>query len=188
MGSNIAFTNENLTSTIIYELIILYTVSVFLKIRDKKLSLDNNLSIPRVVLYGIMLALFYYAVYFVLLIAINLFQHNDSSFISNITLSKSLHPLVIIFMSIVNPVFEETIVTGYVINTLSDRKGVLTALNISVLIRFLYHLYQGPAAAVTIIPLGLIFGFVYLKWKNIWPLTIAHGIMDFLSLYFGSLF
>jgi membrane protease YdiL (CAAX protease family) len=91
---------------------------------------------------------------------------------------------LIIAVSIINPIFEEAIVVGYIIPVLKDRTGVLFAINISVLVRLLYHLYQGPIAAITIIPMGLIFAFVYTKWKNIWPLIIAHSIMDFIAFSF----
>jgi membrane protease YdiL (CAAX protease family) len=109
---------------------------------------------------------------------------NNSAFYSQEIVNKEINLFIIVAISIINPIFEELIVVAYIITALSQRKGALFAVNVSVLIRFLYHLYQGPAAALSIIPLGLIFALVYLKWKNIWPLIIAHGIMDFIGLYF----
>ena len=47
-------------------------------------------------------------------------------------------------------------------------------MSVSAFVRLLYHTYQGPLAIVTILPLGLIFAAVYLKWRNLWPLVLAH--------------
>jgi hypothetical protein len=29
-----------------------------------------------------------------------------------------------------------------------------------------------------ILPIGLLFGFVYWKWRRLWPLFIAHALFD----------
>ncbi len=57
-------------------------------------------------------------------------------------------------------------------------------LSASTLLRFLYHLYQGPLASISILPLGLLFGLVYWRWRNLWPLIVAHTITNILSFAF----
>ena len=37
--------------------------------------------------------------------------------------------------------------------------------------------------AVTCLLVGLIFGFAYWRWRQLWPLFIAHAIMDFYALH-----
>jgi membrane protease YdiL (CAAX protease family) len=37
-------------------------------------------------------------------------------------------------------------------------------------------------AALTILPLGLVFAMVYWRWRLVWPLIVAHGVMDFMGL------
>jgi membrane protease YdiL (CAAX protease family) len=88
----------------------------------------------------------------------------------------------VIAVSIVNPIFEEVFVSGYVVTALKRRASMWTAINVSVAIRLLYHLYQGPGAAITILPLALIFAYVYARWERLWPLIIAHAAFDFLAL------
>jgi membrane protease YdiL (CAAX protease family) len=51
----------------------------------------------------------------------------------------------------------------------------------SVAIRVLYHLYQGPASA-GIIPIGFVFAYWYARTGRLWPAVIAHGLMDFFGL------
>lgn len=50
------------------------------------------------------------------------------------------------------------------------------------------HLYQGSAGLTMTFLFGLAFGFIYLKYKNIWVNIIVHGLIDtvFLTLsYLG---
>jgi len=88
--------------------------------------------------------------------------------------------LVAIFI-VVNSVFEEVTVTGYIVTALSEQ-GAALAITASTLIRFAYHLYQGPTATISILPLGLLFAGVYWRWRNLWPLMVAHTIANFFAL------
>jgi membrane protease YdiL (CAAX protease family) len=90
-------------------------------------------------------------------------------------------PSVIAF-AIVNPVFEETFVCGYVIAALRGRSQPRTAINASVAIRLLYHLYQGPAAAIGIVPFGLILAYWYARSGRLWPAITAHAAANLLDL------
>ena len=57
---------------------------------------------------------------------------------------------------------------------------------LSAAIRFDCHIEQGPISALTILPLGLIFAAVYWRWRRVWPLVVAHGVMDFLGMMPGQ--
>jgi membrane protease YdiL (CAAX protease family) len=87
----------------------------------------------------------------------------------------------VIVASIVNPIFEETFVSGYVISVLKERADVSTAITISTAIRLLYHLYQGPIAFAGIIPVGLVFAWWYARTGRLWPVIVAHGLGDFIA-------
>lgn len=84
--------------------------------------------------------------------------------------------------SIVNPVFEEVVVCGYVIATLSRRFGQTTAVNVSVVIRASYHLYQGIAALPFHLAYGLIQAYTYVRVGRLWPLVVSHAVLDFFAL------
>jgi len=84
-------------------------------------------------------------------------------------------------VSIFNPVFEEVFVCGYIVTAVAKRRNMWTAINISVAIRVLYHLYQGPAAGA-IVPVGLVFACWYAWTGRLWPVVIAHSILDFVGL------
>jgi len=89
-------------------------------------------------------------------------------------------PAAMLAFIVVNSFFEEIIVSGYVISALSAQ-GAALAITASTLLRFLYHLYQGPLASISILPLGLLFGAVFWRWRSVWPLIVAHTISNLVS-------
>lgn len=88
---------------------------------------------------------------------------------------------LVVAVAIVNPIFEETFVCGYVISVLKDRADFWSAINISIAIRLLYHLYQGPGAVISIVPFGFLMAYWYARTGRLWPVMVAHGIADFLA-------
>lgn len=90
-------------------------------------------------------------------------------------------PLAIL-TSAINPVFEETIETGYFVRSL-ERYGIWGAVLASALFRAFLHAYQGINAIVVIFPIGLIFGFVYWRWRQLWPQVVAHVLFDLYALF-----
>jgi membrane protease YdiL (CAAX protease family) len=89
---------------------------------------------------------------------------------------------IIALASLINPVFEEVFETGYVIGALKREGNIWFAINVSVGIRLLCHLYQGPLGVLSSIPIGLIFAYWYARSGRLWPLIIAHAGMDLLAL------
>lgn len=89
---------------------------------------------------------------------------------------------LVFLASTVNGMFEELFVAGYIITALRDARGTWTAINVSTVIRLLYHLYQGPLALITIVPMGLIFGYFYVRTRQLWPLILAHILIDIIGL------
>jgi membrane protease YdiL (CAAX protease family) len=93
----------------------------------------------------------------------------------------SLSLWAVILLSVVNPIFEETIESGYFINRL-ERRGMWSAVLASASFRTFLHLYGGVTAIITILPLGVIFGLVYWRRRDLWPLIVAHALFGFFSL------
>lgn len=89
---------------------------------------------------------------------------------------------VVVLVSIVNPAFEEGFLCGYVLPVLAPRRGANVAVAVSVAIRLLYHLYQGPIALLSVIPMGAILALWYLRTGRLWPPVIAHACLDFFAL------
>ena len=89
-------------------------------------------------------------------------------------------PLLILTLAI-NPVYEEMIETGYFVQSL-ERYGVWGAVLASALFRAFLHVHLGVNAIVVVFPIGLIFGFVYWRWRQLWPLVVAHALFDLYAL------
>ena len=85
---------------------------------------------------------------------------------------------------------EELFFRSYVIAQLQRMMGNKPVLHvfISAVLFAVPHVYQGISGAVTPFAFGIVFGFIYVRWKNSWINIIVHGLVDtvFLTLsYFG---
>jgi membrane protease YdiL (CAAX protease family) len=88
----------------------------------------------------------------------------------------------VLLVCAVNPVFEELFLCGYVISALRDSRGVTTAINVSAAIRVFCHFYQGAVGVVAIVPMALLFAYWYARSGRLWPLIVAHAILDLAAL------
>ena len=84
--------------------------------------------------------------------------------------------------SIVKAVFEEVLVCGYVIQSLRGRFGIALAVNASIALRMSFHLYQGPGAFLAFALLGLVFTLFYIRTGRLWPLIVAHALLEAVAL------
>ena len=96
--------------------------------------------------------------------------------------STPLGMTAVLTLSLVNPIFEEVFVCAYVIEALRKRFGETTAINVSVVIRSSYHLYQGIGALPFHFVYGLMQAYVYVRVGRLWPLIVSHALLDFLAL------
>jgi uncharacterized protein len=88
----------------------------------------------------------------------------------------------VILVSLVNGIFEEVFVVGYVMSALRDRTTLGSAVSISVGIRMLYHFYQGMFGVLTIVPFGVLLAYWYGRTGRLWPAIVAHAAYDFYAL------
>ena len=86
---------------------------------------------------------------------------------------------VLIIAAFANGFAEEVVVVGYLITRLrqlglSQNRAILA----SSVLRGLYHLYQGFGAGLGNLVMGLVFGYAWCRSGRLWPLVIAHGVID----------
>ncbi|HUO39179.1 MAG TPA: type II CAAX endopeptidase family protein [Mycobacterium sp.] len=86
---------------------------------------------------------------------------------------------VLIAAAFANGWAEEVVVVAYLLTRLrqlgmSDAKAILC----SSLLRGTYHLYQGFGAGLGNLVMGLVFGYFWRRTGRLWPLIIAHGLID----------
>jgi uncharacterized protein len=89
--------------------------------------------------------------------------------------------VAIVLLAIVNGTFEEVFLLGVLARGLR-MFGLAVAIGTSLLVRVLYHLYQGPEAAVWIAAFGLMLTLAYLATRRLWPVVLAHTLWDIVPL------
>ncbi|MGV0871687.1 CPBP family intramembrane glutamic endopeptidase [Mycolicibacterium sp. XJ879] len=86
---------------------------------------------------------------------------------------------VLLLVSFANGWAEEVIVVGFLLTRLRQlRVNPWVAVVASSVLRGLYHLYQGFGAGLGNVAMGVVFGYVYLRTGRLWPLIIAHALID----------
>lgn len=91
-------------------------------------------------------------------------------------------PITLTLSAFGNSFAEEMLVVGYLLTRLRQL-GVRenSALLISAVLRGSYHLYQGFGGFVGNLVMGLIFGRIWQRTNRIWPLVVAHTLLDIVA-------
>lgn len=82
-----------------------------------------------------------------------------------------------VIFAMVNGAFEEVFLLGVLVRGLRGY-GLSTAVGFPLLVRVLYHLYQGPLGAVWVLAFGLTFTLFYIRSGRLWPAVFAHTLWD----------
>jgi uncharacterized protein len=167
-------TSTALFSIIVYEVFALGIIILILKYRGWKFS-DFNLQFSfRLFLVGILL--FYTDLLLNLLLEFFIHPIPPPSGTSGeyYPIRNEANWISIILIVIINSIYEESILIGYLFKRLEKIHPVFVVV-ISLTIRELYHTYQGWISLINITSMGLIFGFYYYKFRKLWPVIIAHG-------------
>ena len=175
-------TNESLWVLMQFEIVVCLPIFWFLRQRQWRLDdfrLDPSLASTG---YGIVLAIAVYAAYFLIWTAAEALLPGLFEMTRRPPAAGNLSLVTIFAVSIINPLYEELLVLGYVVTALRPVKGEAFAINTSVAIRLLYHLYQGPSGVLFIVPLGLICAYWYARKGRLWSVVTAHAIFDFIAL------
>ena len=183
-GRSPVFTNIELFAAIIFEVIQLGFLAWFLRIRGwtlERFGLAFSWSSTAIGLA--LLAVTYALVVGVQYFAQVVFNYDTQGAIARAPKFDADLSMQLLFMiSVVNAIAEELFVTGYVITALQPRRGLWAAINVSVVLRLLYHLYQGPIGVLTSVPMGLLYGYLYSRTRQLWPLIVAHVALVIIAL------
>jgi membrane protease YdiL (CAAX protease family) len=178
--------NTEFNYLLIYELLALLVIGCFLKVRDWKVK-DFNLDFS-FKMVGIAFALlgFIFLINGILLCIIWLFGWKGAVIKNSFMCVPEINISIIVLVPIINPFFEELFLIGYIFKRLENLQPWIIIL-ISTVIRLTYHTYQGLKGILAITITGLVFSFYYYKYRKLAPLILAHGISNFISLYYEYL-
>lgn len=180
-SSGAPISEADLQFLILYELVVIIVLGGFLSVRGWNLQRLGFVPTVKDTGFGIGLALVAYVTYAVVWVVSNSFVHKLAEQADGL-IAPDLTLTTVLVVSLLNPIFEEIFVCGYVITTLKKTRNTSFAINVSVGIRLAYHLYQGAVGVISIIPLGFIFAYWFARTGRLWPLIIAHGIFDLTGL------
>jgi membrane protease YdiL (CAAX protease family) len=86
---------------------------------------------------------------------------------------------VLLLSALQNSLLEEVVMIGYLFTRFGELGWRWPAiLLVSAGVRGAYHLYQGFGGFVGNLIMGVIFGLIYLRWKRVGPLVVAHTLLD----------
>ncbi|WP_245601642.1 CPBP family intramembrane glutamic endopeptidase [Hamadaea tsunoensis] len=96
---------------------------------------------------------------------------------------------ILILSAIQNAILEEVIVVGYMITRLRQMKwSVPATIAASSILRGSYHLYQGFGGFLGNVVMGVVFSLVFLRWRRVGPLIVAHSLLDIVAFVGYQLF
>jgi len=181
-GSTGWYTNGHLLSVIVYELPVGGAVFAFLRLRGWSLKRIGLRVTASETLVGFGLALLNELAFYAVLLGFAIAAPELTQALATSEAKPGgFGLLTVIVLSIVNPMFEEVFVCGYVVTVLKERADASTAISISIAIRLMYHLYQGAVAFLSIIPFGFVLAWWYARTGRLWPVIVAHGLADFIA-------
>lgn len=91
--------------------------------------------------------------------------------------TPTLSPYAVVALVLVNGFYEEFFAAGYVVTALKEKGHPDLGINLGVALRVCLHIWQG-VSCVVLIPIGLIFGTWYARSGRLWPLILAHMLLN----------
>lgn len=178
--TKVEFDDARIILTLIAEIIISAICISFLWLRGYKIWERLNFS-PSLKgsIWAVGLLVASYLAYIILFIIVTAIIGRENLKVADFSFSVSVFPVLLI--SLINPLFEEAFVLGYLFDKLQT-KSLLTVVMISTLIRTSYHLYQGWIGLLSILPMGILFALTYSRTRNLWSVYLAHLAMDLIGL------
>ena len=90
--------------------------------------------------------------------------------------------MTIVVGTLINAFYEEIVYMAYGFNLWAAKYGARTAVLFSILGRLSVHTYQGTEHILPIAAWAVLFGVWYRYHRTVWPLIVAHGLIDLISI------
>jgi len=172
---NVAFTDEALLGLMSMELTCAATALFVLYFRGY--SLSSLYPRPTLVGIGLGVALYVASVLASWIVVAPFAVGQASEPIDAMLSEASLSPGALVAAAFVNGAYEEIFLLGFLVQGLRGY-GVAVAVGVSLLVRVLYHTYQGPLGAISVLAFGLVITLFYIKTNSLFPVVFAHVIGD----------
>ena len=175
----IMFTDQHLVGVVEYELLLAAVLVPWLSTRGWSPRALASSPVPADVAWGVAVWLGALATGAVVWVIVSIAQPEAARALANVPRPEGgVSAVALIVASLLNPVFEEFLWLGYALPSLSPRLGLRGAAAVSVALRVSVHAYQGPWALLSILPIGVLFTWYYGRTRRLWPVIVAHMILD----------
>jgi len=176
---NYDITSLKYSLTLIYETIALLIIIYILKVRGWVLS-DFNLKFTfRLIWIALLLMLIRNLIGNISYMIFDYVTVADKSIKELVQYGLEANWIIISLFIVINSIYEEFLLVGYFFKRL-EKYHPSIIIGVSTLIRLSCHTYQGWMSLFHVLPMGILFGYYYFKYKKLWPLIIAHGLMNLL--------
>ncbi len=168
-----AFTDEGTLWLVFLELTFSAVALVFLRARGFAIATLYPSPTGWGILHGIGL---YIAAWLLVLLVVAPFNHTSQP-IDEMVSGASLSLSFVVALAVVNATFEEVFLLGFLVRGLRGF-GLSVAIGASLLVRVLYHLYQGPLGALSVVAFGLALTLYFVASDRLWPPVFCHMLAD----------
>ena len=174
------FTSLGQYSLVIYELFALLMIGYLLKAREWSLK-DFNLDFTlRLIWIGLLLMFAGNMIGGICYKLFTLANVVDDAAAKHVQFGLKADWFSIVLIIVINSVYEEVLFIGYLFKRL-EKYSPVWIIGFSLLLRASIHTYQGTIMLFSIVPLGLVFGYYYYRYRKLWPLIIAHGLINIMA-------
>jgi uncharacterized protein len=171
-----SFSDAEFLSLMLYELALASLALIYLRLR----GYDLKWLLPRPTAIGCIIGILLHVAVAIAAWPIYIFAGSAdtaSQPIGEMIAGSTYSMPMLVGMSIVNGWFEETFLTGYLLQGMLHM-GAALSIGIVSLIRLAYHLYQGPLGAVSALVFGVVVGVYYWRTRDLWSVIVAHVYGD----------
>jgi CAAX protease family protein len=166
---------------VVIEILILgLPVAAFLRRRGWRWSDMSEPVVLRDVLRGAGVWLYTALIYYGLRLALWLIWPRASTEAFTMQVSGAFSWTPMLVAVILDPIAEELLWLGYIVNALRHR-GIWFAGVVSIGLRTMVHAYQGPLALIGVLPIGVLLTRYYVRTRRLGPVIAAHIIQDVLA-------
>jgi membrane protease YdiL (CAAX protease family) len=171
-----SFSDEGFISLIAFELVV-GTVALYV-LRVRGFSVASLYPVPSMSGAGVGVLLYIATVFVAWLVTAPFTSAAYNAPIERLMPEKGgVELATLVALGIVNGAYEEVFLLGFLLRGLRGY-GLAVALGVSLLVRLLYHLYQGPVGALSVFAFGGVLSLYFASSGRLFPAVLAHALGD----------